>query len=90
MEFYWAEVGSKAVSWRDCGYDLVSVFYCPDCGEWDNVFIDPKFYEWLEFEGTIDFDDPELELSEFVELLAEDCLMRELFANRPYLAIPAL
>ena len=92
MEFFWAEVGSELIRRIYTGNEnsMIPVFYCRSCHEVDNEFIDPKCYEWLVFAGTIDFEDPEIELSEFIELLVDDCIMQENFRNRPYLAIPKL
>jgi len=93
MELGWAEAGAATKAGFDCqGYSLVPIFYCPDCNESDNVIIDPEYYEWLLYEGTIDFEEAkkELDLYEYFLLLLDYYLMQRLFQNRPYLAIPRL
>ncbi|MBU3901192.1 hypothetical protein KJ590_02620 [Patescibacteria group bacterium] len=91
MQIYWveeyAEPYNEAKNIKENNEPLVPVFFCTGCGEWDNELI-VRCYDYLLYEGSVDFDDPLMDLREFVELLAEDCVMRELFMNRPYLAIP--
>lgn len=91
MEFYWVEEHSepynKAKNIKENNESLAPLFYCGECHEWDNELI-VRHYDYLLYEGSIDFDDPLMGLQEFVELLAGDCVMRELFRDRPYLAIP--
>jgi len=93
MELWWAEAGSKAMEQLDCGgYSLVPIFYCPDCHEDDNVITNPEDYEWLLYEGTIDFEEAKKELDprEYFFLLLDYHRMRHRFQNRQYLAIPHL
>jgi len=91
MELHWAEAG--AVKEFDCqGYPLVPIFYCTYCNELDNVITNPEEYEWLLYEGTIDFEKTkkELDLQEYFLLLLDYHLMERRFKNRTYLAIPQL
>ena len=91
MELGWVE--AEAVKGLDYqGYSLVPMFFCPDCNEEDNIIINPEDYEWLLYEGTIDFEETKKELSpqEYFFLLLDYRRMERRFKNRTYLAIPKL
>ncbi|MBL7142252.1 MAG: hypothetical protein ISS83_01105 [Candidatus Pacebacteria bacterium] len=92
MELWWAEAGAVEKKFDCMGYPLVPIFYCQDCNESDNEITDPRDYEWLLYEETIDFEEAKKELDprEFFLLLLDYHRMRQRFQNRPYLAIPHL
>ena len=92
MELWWAEAGAVKKEFDCGGYSLVPIFYCPDCHESDDVITNPEDYEWLLYEGTIDFGETKKELDprEYFFLLLDYHRMRRRFQNRPYLAIPHL
>jgi len=91
MELWWTEAGAlKGFDYQD--YPLVPMFYCVQCNESDNVIIDPKDYDWILYEGTVDFEEAKKELSpqEYSFLLLDYRRMERRFKNRQYLAIPHL
>ena len=100
MELWWVEEGSEP--WRKaakkcmppswCGESMMPLFFCPSCWEWDDEFVDPKYYNWILYEGTIDFKEAKEELtpSDYFALLLEYCRTKRWFQKRPFLAIPRI